>query len=222
MLIWGGSSSSFGLRDGALYDPRADTWAPLPPGTDAAGVGSAGRAVWTGREFVVIGGRMGQFRSEFAIGARWAPGSDEWVRLSSSGAVTDRIPTHVVWTGARVLVWYQGGLFTSGPRVLSYDPAGDAWESLSVEGAPTPRNNTSAVWTGQEMVIVGGSVTDRSADRGIRIRGGASAFNPDTNTWRRFAGPQRYRLTAVWADTELLTFGGVGGGGGSRYMPPCT
>ena len=76
MIVWGGSSflrsSGTGsvLRDGGLYDPRADSWIPVP----TEGAPSARRshaAVWTGREMLVWGGTQG--RNEPFTGASYRP-----------------------------------------------------------------------------------------------------------------------------------------------------
>jgi hypothetical protein len=225
MLIWGGDDG-WPLGGVARYDPQADAWTPLPPGGDVAGGGAIVKGMWTGTEFIVMGGFLTGPERRFVLGARWNPISDAWTPLSSNGAPERSLrfaaPSLAVWTGNRVIAWYSEGMVSGRQWSAAYDPARDTWEPLSVEGAPAPRYNSAAVWTGREMVILGGGVSDRSAVRGIRILDDAGAYAPATGTWRRFRGPARYYLTAVWTDSEIIVFGGAGGSGGGRYLPPCS
>jgi N-acetylneuraminic acid mutarotase len=225
MLIWGGTGPRSGhLHDGARYQPRTDTWTPLPPGGQVSGGSGAVNGTWTGSELVVLGGVLDEeiWRGLFAIGARWDAASNAWTPLSTVGAVSNRLnPKHVVWSGSEVLAWYPWSLFDGGPWLMAYDPTSDTWDPRSVEGTLTPRDNTTAVWTDREFVLLGGSLSNRSADRGISVVGGGGAYAPATDTWRLFGAPSGYAFPAVWADGEILAFAGVGNTGGTRYLSPC-
>jgi N-acetylneuraminic acid mutarotase len=218
MLIWGGDADG-ALLDGARYNPETDIWTPLPPADGNAGGGTSMKGVVSGTQFLVFGGIRGALPgSGFVLGARWDPISDAWSAVSTAGAITDRPPRLLVWTGDRILAWYSEEFPGSGRWFRAYDPVMDRWKTLSVEGAIGSRSNATAVWTGREMVILGGSVSDRSALGGIRILGDAGAYDPASDTWRRFPGLMMSGFTAVWAESEILTFGGAGG---ARYLPPC-
>ena len=106
-----------------------------------------------------------------------------------------------------------------------YNPVTDTWKSVSTLNAPQPRSDFTAVWTGTEMIIWGGwtGLADRVTNTG-------SKYDPEADTWTAIslsdAPSARYRHTAVWADGEMIIWGGLigslsGARSGHRYDPFC-
>jgi hypothetical protein len=134
------------LARAAAYDPVRNSWrriAPLP--SPRAGA----RAVWDGREVLVVGGS--------ATPLAYNPATNRWRTLRRMDAA--RTGFAAVWTGKRLLLW--GG--TAGPATapsipahgLAYDPKADRWTALP----PAPilgRPNPTGVWTGRSLVVWGG------------------------------------------------------------------
>jgi hypothetical protein len=135
MLIWGGSSAWSGgqsLKDGAAYDPEADTWRRLADGpfdTWDYGAGS----IWTGEELVVIGLEPTPPAGERKPMAAYDPAVDEWRQLADLPEGTD---FDLAWTGEALLTTVTGYSRTTGEgtstEVWSYDPDRDRWDSTAV------------------------------------------------------------------------------------------
>jgi hypothetical protein len=122
MLVWGGtalvdSGGGFvvlkNLDDGALYEPRSDSWAALPmAGAPLARDGATG--VWTGAAVVVWGGEhweppspdhpRGVF-SNLQTGSLYDPARDAWLTVATEGAPSVRTRHSAVWTATAMLVW---------------------------------------------------------------------------------------------------------------------
>jgi hypothetical protein len=78
MLVWGGDDCGCGqppTSGNAAYNPVTNRWRVLPAGPLTASRVAA--AVWTGREFVVLGGGA---PGEVAVAA-YDPSTDTWRRL---------------------------------------------------------------------------------------------------------------------------------------------
>lgn len=56
MLVWGGSDGGKSLRDGYLYDPRADKWETLVTPPNNFSIRYLASAVWTGNSLMIWGG----------------------------------------------------------------------------------------------------------------------------------------------------------------------
>ncbi|HEU5060496.1 MAG TPA: hypothetical protein VFU21_28390 [Kofleriaceae bacterium] len=225
MIVWGGNHDSEKedrLNSGGRYDPVADRWRPLPvaPLTER----DDPRAVWTGREMIVWGGRDAEGHT--GDGARYAPATDRWRPVSPAGAPEPREDHTAVWTGEEMIVW--GGwngdddarnYALDGGR---YDPRADRWRPISTRGAPEPREDHTAVWTGKEMIVWGG--VRREPDRRQLATGGR--YDPATDTWTPIAltgAPEaREDGVVVWTGTDMLVWGGQQGevplASGARYV----
>ena len=101
------------------------------------------------------------------------------------------------------------------------------WQSVTNTGAPSQRHLHSAVWTGKEMIVWGGSPVSGGNPSGVLNSGGR--YNPSTNAWSPTATSgapaARYNQTALWANGEMIIWGGqapVSGArlnSGGRYDP---
>jgi len=124
------------LARAAAYNPQTNTWrrlAPLPGGT-------AAKAVWDGREVLVL----------TAGGALFAydPGTNAWRRLARFGPA--HLGAAVAWTGKRLLVW--GGKSAGG---FAYDPATNRTATLP-KSPLQAREDPAAAWTGRALVVWSG------------------------------------------------------------------
>ena len=108
MLVWGGFGRSERCTpcfydDGAAYDLKSNTWAPIAA-SPLSGRGGH-RAVWTGREMLVLGGFDSAVQAD---GALYNPFDDAWVRMAP-GPLAARQHHAMVWTGHQLIVWGGAG-----------------------------------------------------------------------------------------------------------------
>ncbi|BAO44615.1 hypothetical protein TBH_C1698 [Thiolapillus brandeum] len=149
--------------------------------------------------------------------------ADSW--SLSAGYVPEGRKMHTaVWTGNEMIVW--GGqdnannYTNSGARYL---PVTDSWHPINTTGAPVARYKHKAVWTGSEMIVWGG--LNDSSDDSVLNSGGR--YNPATDTWMATSTTgvpgARADHTLVWADGEMIVWGGYDGNNdlntGGRYDP---
>ncbi|HEY5155755.1 MAG TPA: hypothetical protein VIJ47_13525, partial [Acidimicrobiales bacterium] len=122
VLVWGGDTGGANpagtpVGQGVAYDPVTDTWRALPLSPLRAKVSPAG--VWTGRFFLVIGGRAGGgFPVPGPGSAAYDPATNTWTTLPTAvayppledgatgptGPADQRSGGLAVWTGTSALV----------------------------------------------------------------------------------------------------------------------
>ena len=96
---------------------------------------------------------------------------------------------------------------TGGPPPAPTTTAGSArqsghWQAIDA-GPLATRSEPRAVWTGNEVVVVGGLLTDQ-----YQALADGAAFDPARGSWRRIPdrpAPGRI-LVAVWTGEEVVTF----------------
>ena len=217
MIVWGGYNYTGALASGARYDPVNKTWAGTT-NTNAPTGRRAHTAVWTGSEMIVWGGYAGSI-SSVATGGRYDPVNDAWTATTEAAAPDARFYHTAVWTGSEMIVWggYAGnasGLATGG----RYDPVNDVWTATAA--ASVARYLHTAVWTGSEMIVWGGTGS------GSTYLATGGRYDPVNDVWTATTTVSmtvpaaRYRHTAVWTGSEMIAWGGDGGGNtGGRYNP---
>jgi beta-lactamase regulating signal transducer with metallopeptidase domain len=193
-------------RDAGHWRPCASVPAPFAPSARRGHT-----ATWTGREWIVWGGRHDIYLND---GARYDPVAGAWRPMSQNNAPSPRWFHAAVWTGTEVIIWGGRSAFDNfevkgdGAR---YNPATDTWTPLSQVGTPNGRSQMAAVWAGSEMLIWGG------AGEGWINEPAGGRYDPRTDTWRALSqsgSPEsRMGLTAIWTGSEMLVWGGV------RYSP---
>jgi N-acetylneuraminic acid mutarotase len=152
--------------------------------------------------------------------------ADTWEQRFPTGTPPAARAFHTaVWTGSEMIVW-GGARNPAGANSLNdggrYNPMTNTWTAMSTIGAPAPRNRHTAVWTGTEMIVWGGN-----PDTGFISLNSGGRYNPATNSWAALpltdAPAARAFHTAVWTNTEMIVWGGAGGGvalnSGGRYNP---
>ena len=123
-LVWGGSSGTSGLSDGALYDPTSDGWRFIAAN---AHVRPGSVAVWTGDEMVVP--------SDSGAEA-YNPSTDRWTALPDLiPSVAGATFTDVVWSGQTLLGveirQNNDGGQSSTASVWELDDSRESWEASS-------------------------------------------------------------------------------------------
>jgi N-acetylneuraminic acid mutarotase len=226
VVVWGGVNSSGGstyLADGARWNPSTWQWTAMSA-TGAPEGRSSHSANWTGDRMIVWGGTRDNGKLD--NGAIYDPQADNWVPMSGDGAPSRRAGHTTVWTGDEILVW--GGRGPGVIRVQSggrYLVANDSWAALPV-GYPDDRFDHTVVWTGVEMIVWGG--TDSARIENVNSGG---LYDPVLDVWRQTAltnaPAPRSVHSAVWADGEMIVWGGREGplpehprmASGGRYDP---
>ncbi len=229
MIVWGGNSyneDDFKLADGGRYDPELNRWRGLAPATLTPR--DDPRAVWTGREVIVWGGR--DERGHAGDGARYDPERDRWTPMAAMGAPAAREDHAAIWTGREMIVW---GGWNGDDRARNYaldgaryDPATDRWRPISSVGAPPLREDHAASWTGREMIVWGGVVREGKAGERRQLASGGR-YDPATDTWSALtmdgAPTPREDGVVVWSGRAMLVWGGQRDetpvATGARYLP---
>jgi hypothetical protein len=146
--------------------------------------------VWTGKELLVSGVRMGAggtFIGSKDVAAAYNPVTRAWRRLPRPPKTESYCRRDAAWTGRELLVW--------GCGQLAYDPAA-GWRRLP----KAPTGEGIAVWTGHELIGWGGGCCGDAW-------GGGSAYNPATGTWRALASSplvHEQRPIGAWTGRELI------------------
>lgn len=202
-------------RDGAAYDPKADSWQKLPPAPIEEGY--VQKAAWTGRE-LLLWLRNDQNR---LVGAAFDPATDSW-RTLPFHPFGEAFAYATVWTGREMII--AAGIDYSGrrpPRGAAYDPVADTWRELPPSPLAPP-DWTNGVWAGKEMVIWGGG----GACEGCPPWSGGFAHDPASDSWRELPEAPiegRADFQATWTGRELVIWGGQAGpsgrADGASYVP---
>jgi hypothetical protein len=237
MMVWGGDErnkidsenrpDTGRASDGAMYDPRTDTWRPVSPSPLAGEEDSYGRSTWTGKTAlfwvgtaestrVTDGWSSDLYYDHVARGVQYDPSHDTWEMIP--GSTVAYVPP--VWTGHELIVVHlrREGAPRSGGRPIedgAFDPTSRSWRPI----AHGPHRGEGfmgyvGIWTGTEALLWGPD---------------PKAYNPLTDRWRRIAEPPLDCRdgAAVWTGRELLIWGGAHGGAyyagfndGLAYHPP--
>ncbi|MFK7824318.1 MAG: Kelch repeat-containing protein [Oligoflexales bacterium] len=111
VLVWGGLNSADGLAlaSGALYDPENDTWADINM-VNAPSARYLASGVWTGKDFMIWGGRTDDASPFLNTGGIYSPATDTWQQLPAYSSLFGRSSHGAVWTDKSVLMWGGKGL----------------------------------------------------------------------------------------------------------------
>ncbi len=218
MVIWGGNAGSTAQDTGGRYDPGTNWWKTMSTSGAPAARGDYS-SVWTGTEMVIWGGRdnMGSMNT----GAKYNPATDSWTAMTTTNAPIARTDAPAIWTGSEMIVW-GGGENTSRNTGGRYNPGANTWTAMTTTDAPSSRYGHSLVWSGRVAIVWGGYNGSTYLNTGGR-------YDPDIDTWTATntgdpALPAvRYYHSAVWADDEMIVWGGQTGttpkNSGGRYDP---
>lgn len=227
MVVWGGYVS-LGIgnfraaADGAAYDPATNAWRLLPAAPLVARV--APIAVWTGREFLVVGGRppvLTERDRQYADGAAYDPATNRWRRLPTGPARSEEVRAWL-WTGEQLMLWTAGDLSNGhvenvwDRHLWALDVAKNRWSVRPVgRDAPPGLSGSTPIWTGDRVVAWGGRF--RSPAFSMHSPGGV--YDPDTDRWSLMAdGPLDAGGDGIafWTGRALLALNPLAEVGGRR------
>jgi N-acetylneuraminic acid mutarotase len=193
LVVGGGCREQRSCERATAYDPKTDTWSPLPEGsglglrtgnTAVAGDGNGSIAFFWGGERRM---QAGLYTDE---GAAYDAKAGGWIVLPSPKQVLPNAARRdaTSWFAAgRFYVWGglfgqdgEGGFVKSKDRAdtgAAFDMTTKAWQPMPTMNAPTPRSGATAVWTGSEAIVWGG-LSPHNASEAV----GAL----DTNDGKRF------------------------------------
>jgi N-acetylneuraminic acid mutarotase len=165
------------------------------------------KAVWTGTEMLVWGGRVGSAFAE--VGYKYNPTTNVWTAMSTQNQPAGRTDFGMVWTGTEMIVYGGFGatsVLNDGGR---YNPTTNTWTTMG--GTPPPKTvYHSTIWTGTDMIIWGGGLNYNTASQSATSNN--YKYNPTTDTWTLLnstTGIQpRLRHSAIWTGTEIIVWGG--------------
>lgn len=126
------------------------------------------KAVWTGREVIVVGGLIIDQYQALSDGAAFDPASGAWRRIANR-PVPGRV-LHATWTGTEVFTLGSNRIDLDPiTNAYAYNPSTDTWRQV-----PLPPSTTSphaVVWTGTRVLIwqpgepAPGALYDPATDR---------------------------------------------------------
>lgn len=154
------------VNAGAVYDPSLALWASMPPAPLSPRTDQA--AVWTGSEFLVLGGRDGGGTALHSAAA-YDPQSRSWRGVA---------PPPVTVTGAAAALAghhvYAAGQRGDAVSLARYDPRRDEWQVVPAPPLAGPVRSITLWWTGREVWLW---FIREGAARGV-------AWDPAAKSWR--------------------------------------
>ncbi len=222
-IVWGGitlGSGASNLNTGGLYNPVSNSWVELTsigaaPG-DPGLRGTVG--VWTGRSFIVFGGRDYNGTAYTNTGGQYIPPADSasnsWTLMTTSSAPRGGSGHVQVWTGSKMLVWgtnLLGGTVNTGG---SYDTVTNSWTALTTTNAPPNRSSPQGAWTGSRMIVYGGTSNT------------GGSYDPVSNSWTTLsttnAPAARTQFLGFWTGRKMIFWGGISSVGSVDMYDPAT
>lgn len=232
MIIWGGYTENWRQGTppvGAAYNPRTDRWrtiaqAPLRWGQTRTSTMTDSEwvvAITTKREIVVAAYDPAADSWRLLPPVPGAPteqnqlvwtdvelvylnGHEEMFRLAKGAATWERsiggsFGPQAVWTGSELFAVprYNDG------SLARYDDAEGEWQSIP----GPPLEGARLIWTGTHALLI----ADHEAPSYL--------YNPATEVWLELSWPQRLSIenhVSVWADDQLVEWGGWSGGDGAQ------
>ena len=194
------------LAQAEVYDPKADSWQPLPSMPTArrflAAVAVAGK-------IYAIGGCNDDEEHVDAVEA-YDPVSGAWARVASLPVArrlhrATSVAGKIYVLGGEVVDpdtdADEDGTSATG-RVDVYDPATDSWQQMAA--MPTAKYAHTAAILDGKIYVTGGYDSDGQG------KNGCDAYDPVTNTWTTIASlsePRGHHASAV-VNGKLCVFGG--------------
>jgi Immunoglobulin-like domain of bacterial spore germination len=200
-----------GIDVAAAYTPASNTWRRLTPLKGPAGnFQGEYRAVWTGKEMLVLG--PDDFQAYNPVSNRWRRPAAPPTGVDGAGLV--------LWTGKELIDWGGGCCGDAFSTGWGFNPVTNRWRKLP-SSPLAPSQGPTGVWTGHELIVlVTGLDPDGKPYPSSYAR--IAAYNPVSNAWRRLAPlpAPRFNAEAVWDGREMLILGGLGASQGGKPGSP--
>lgn len=175
MIVYGGTNGTQNFRDGAAYDPVANTWTLIAD----SGFGPMTFdhvAVWTGTEMIVFGGASqpnGSFPTNLCL--KYNPSTDTWLSAATAPGAAYGFGAfygqNAIWTGTEMVVLGGKNSTSNGTNVVKkYNPTTNTWSILNT--LPEYKKKPALAWSGTKILLQSGSWYDSSG----------YYFDPDTGT----------------------------------------
>ena len=195
LLVWGGIAQSgdqswVNHDDGALYDPKTNSWTPMSKSGAPAGRYATDRYVWTGDELIVWGGLSyasgNNFQpvvTSFDDGGIYDPASDSWKPIPAEGAPHGGFAPFA-WSGNELIVISNLDGYSMPGQILfegaRFNPRSNAWSPMSapsLELADTLEfANLKLYWVGGVLAVFGEKVSQAGGPTLL-------LYDPETDTW---------------------------------------
>ena len=199
------------LAEAEVYDPKADSWQPLPSMPTArkyfAAVAVAGKVY-------AIGGTSTKEVFCDAVEA-YDPLSNAWTRVASlpeaRSCHTAAVVDGKIYVVGGDIDDAEGEEVTT-DRVAVYEPVADSWQQLAA--MPTARNSHAAAVVDGKIYVSGGYTKS-----GV-LSDAFEAYDPVTNTWTTLASlshPRADHASAV-INGKLCVFGGYSRSGRTELV----
>jgi hypothetical protein len=169
----------FYSNSGIKYNPATNTWTLLS-NINAPSARKNHKAVWTGTEMVIWGGRSGDSLHHYSnTGAKYNPVTNSWAPMPVPIAFQGREDFTMTKADNNIIIW--GGkskepksrLVTNpcdAPNTYTahydsirnfndgriYSLVNNNWANISMTNAPMARHHASAVWAYDKLIVAGG------------------------------------------------------------------
>lgn len=211
MFIWGGMNfGNDALADGAIYNPKDNTWKVLPAATGSPSARVLASAVWTGKVVIVFGGADAGGNTSYRDGAIYDPKADSWTALNPPSTVTRRTAPYAFWDGSSAIFWggtvANGGGWTSSGNGERFDLT--SWSTLSTQTDPGALAYPSVGFDGSLMYLSGGVVGNNRQDKSF-------SYDITNNKWTALGGggpmggpSSRSTGFGAWDGSRFVVWGG--------------
>jgi hypothetical protein len=196
-ILWGGGYRGYNCvasfcqytsltNKGLRYNPTSNTWSQISL-TNAPVARYKHKAVWTGTEVIVWGGKnkLSDSLSSFEnTGGRYNPATNTWQPLSIPPSFDGRQDFTMTYAVSKVIIWggksiepktgiinspcegaisgYKYDSVRNYNNGIIYNTTNNTWTTMSSLGAPTGRHGATAEWYVDRLIILGGANTSHN------------------------------------------------------------
>lgn len=157
-VVAGPDGEAPGFRDGAAYNFSDDSWRPIPEAPITGRLDAA--SIWTGTEFVILGGHDTTDTGSRHVGAAYNPSDDTWRLLPDLGYTSSTAAGAGSLSDGTIVYWRLSDPSISEPSSVDvhlYSPTADEWSTLpSLSTA-----NAQAAVAGNQIVAVVPNTSER-------------------------------------------------------------
>ncbi|HEY6728169.1 MAG TPA: hypothetical protein VI197_29370 [Polyangiaceae bacterium] len=201
VFIWGGiDADEDPLDDGAIYDPRSDSWSLVAVDSATPSARERAVAVWTGTHVLVVGGLSDSGYERDA--ALYDPVANQWTATGSASIPRSQGIAGVV-DGVVVLL---EGFTTDGDAAGNperYEIDSGTWSRAGDEDDLPYQWSQAIGFTDHEVLVYGGNSNDGRSDA-------AYSYDVDQDVWTDLppALSERSGAFGAWDGSKFFVWGG--------------